>query len=104
MSFLAKIGSAGARFLGGASRGARFLAGNVGNIQKGARALGSFANSSAVQKIGAQAGIKPSVFRQAGAIAGQVANNLPGSLQAASEVASGAKRNLGQLYSAVNAK
>eukprot|EP00953_Heterococcus_sp_UTEX-ZZ885_P004244 2788-Heterococcus_DN1.PRE.9 len=104
MSFLGKLGSVGARFLGTASKGAKFLGANIGNIQRGARAVSSFANSAAVQKIGQQAGIKPSVFKQVGNISGQVANNLPGSLQAASDAVSGTKRNIGALYSAVNQK
>jgi hypothetical protein len=104
MVFLAKLASAGARFLGGASKGARFLAGNVGNIQKAARGVSSFANSQAVQKVGQQIGIKPSVFKQVGSIGNQVAQNLPGSLQAASDALAGTKRNIGALYSAVNAK
>jgi hypothetical protein len=104
MSFIGKLGSVGARFLGTASRGAKFLGANVGNIQRGARAVSSFANSAAVQKIGQQIGVKPNVFRQVGNVTGQVANNLPGSLQAASDAVAGTKRNIGALYSAVNAK
>ena len=101
MTFLGKISSAGARFLGGVSKGARFIAGNVGNIQKGARAVSSFAHNPTVQRLGQHIGIKPNVFRQVGSIAGQAANNLPGSLQAASNAVDDGKRNIGALYSAL---
>lgn len=106
MSFLAKIGSAGARFLGGhASKAARFIGSNVGNIQKGARAVSSFANNSSVQRLGQQhLGIKPSIFRSVGNTASQVGNNLPGTYQAAADAVADTKRNIGQLYNAVNAK
>jgi hypothetical protein len=102
MAFLGKLASAGARFLNGASKASRFLASNVGNIQKGARQLSSFAGNSHIQKIGQQIGIKPSAFRQVGQISDAVAGNLPGVQAAANTAIADTRRNVGTLYNAVN--
>jgi hypothetical protein len=104
MSFLGRLASTGARFLGGASKASRFLASNVGAIQKGARQLSAFAGNTSVQKIGQQIGIKPNLFKQVGAVSDAVASNLPGVQTATVTAAADARRNIGSLYNAVNRK
>jgi hypothetical protein len=102
MAFLGKLVASGARFLGAATKATRFIGGNIANIQKAARTVSSIANNDAVKKLGNSVGIKPSVFKTVGDVAGQVSQNLPSSVQAASNVVTNTKRNLGDLYAAVN--
>lgn len=101
MSFLAKLGSAGSRFLGVAAKGGRFLASNAGNIQKGARAISNAASDQNVQRFATSViGVKPKVFQQVASVTGQVANNLPGVATATNTALTTTRRSLGDLYNA----
>jgi hypothetical protein len=102
MAFLGKLAAFGARFLGAATKASRFVGANIGNIQKAARTVSTVANNEVVKRLGGSVGIKPSVFKAVGDVAGQVSQNLPGSIQAANNVVTTTKRNLGDLYAAVN--
>jgi hypothetical protein len=81
MSFIGRLASGASRFIGQASRGARFIGNNLGGISRAAHNTSGFLNSSLGQQIGNRIGISPNVMRStASAIntVGNIAGLAPG--------------------------
>lgn len=101
MSFIGRALATGHRFIGQASKAARFIGQNLHHVQAGARAVSSFANNPQVAAMANKVGVAPGVMRTIGAVGNTVSNTaglLPSAAHDIGAAANGAKRTLADLY------
>ena len=113
MRFLAKALSGGARFLGHATSGARYLGKALPTVGKALGAAQAFSSNRAVQDLAGKVGIGPNVFSRVnsaidttqnaiGLLPG-VARDVNSALSSAGQSLQPARRSIADLYRQANA-